>query len=257
MIATQYGSFQIPLIHFVESDDLFLELQEDVLWFDLVRRFDWRPFQETAARYYEALWQFNYQAAQMRQERDRGQPANPESESDATRRLLFERATMCEDTPTLYELPLSLAPEIHVAPNSLRPGTPPPRWAGKTPKCFFALFSAFVGVMAQGKPGEPEIVHKELRGNPSFARACGFTLPRDDRVYRPTDVPSLRKLQQFDQIMTKLGLWGQAKVEQVVQNLKTGRFRVESTLVHDTTHYPAYSSMQTVPASKCCWTPWP
>jgi hypothetical protein len=100
--------------------------------------------------------------------------------------------------------------------------------------------------MAQGKPGEPEMVHKELRGNPSFARACGFTLPRKKLLYRHTDVPSLRKLQQFDQIMTNLGLWGQAKVEQVVRNIKAGRIHMESTLVHDTTHYPAYSSMQTV-----------
>ena len=46
--------------------------------------------------------------------------------------------------------------------------------------------------------------------------------------------------------MTKLGLWGQAKVEQVVRNIKAGRIHMESTVVHDTTHYPAYSSMQTV-----------
>ena len=246
MIGTSYDFFQIPLIHFVESDDLYLERQEDVLWFDLLRNLDWRPFRETAARYYEALWQFNYDAAEMRRALGTGQPANPETESDATMRLLFARATMCEDTPAIYALPLSAPPEIHVDPKWLRPGTPPPRWAGRTPKCFFALFAAFVGVMAQGKPGEPESVHRELRSNPSFARACGFTLPRSNGLYCHTDVPSLRKLQQFDQIMTSLGLWGQAKVQQVVRNLKAGRIRIESTLVHDTTHYPAYSSMRAV-----------
>jgi hypothetical protein len=44
MIATQCGSFQIPLIEFVESDDLHFELQVDMLWFYLLRNLDWPPF---------------------------------------------------------------------------------------------------------------------------------------------------------------------------------------------------------------------
>jgi hypothetical protein len=251
MIAAKLGTFQIPsiqipLIEFVESDDVYLEHQEDILWFGLLRDLDWRLFCGIAAGYYEALWQFNVRQAQRRPEPGVTLPANPETQSDATLRLLFERATMCEDTPTLHELPASAPPQIHVDPQSLRPGTPPPRWGGKKPKCFFALFKAFLGVMAQGRPAEPEIVHQQLRSNPSYARACGFTLPRPDDCYGHTDVPSLRKLQQFDQIMTETGLWSQAKVEQVARNLQQGRVHAESTLVHDTTHYRAFSSMQTV-----------
>ena len=246
MIAAEVEFIQIPLIEFVESDDLYLERQEDILWFGVLRDLDWRSFRPIAARYYEALWQFNVRQAQIRRERDAAQPANPETESDATLRLLFERATMCEDTPALHELPASAPPQIHVDPQALRPGKVPPRWAGKTPKCFFALFAAFLGVMLRGRPAEPDIVHEELQSNPSFARACGFTLPRPDGCYRPTDVPSLRKLQQFDQIMTEAGLWSEAKVAQVTRNLQTGRVHAESTLVHDTTHYTAFSSMQTV-----------
>jgi len=246
MIAAGFPTIQIPLIHIVESDDLHLEAQEDVLWFAVLRNLDWRSFQQIAATYYEALWQFNVRQARMRAEGNAAQPANPETQSDATLRLLFERATMCEDTPAIHELPASALPEIHVDPRTLRPGTPPLRWAGKRPKCFFALFNAFVGVMVRGRPGEPEIVYEELRSNPSFARACGFTLPESNRGYRHTDVPSLRKLEQFDQIMTETGLWGQAKVGQVARNLQAGRIHAESTLVHDTTHYHAFSSMQTV-----------
>ena len=107
MIAAEPRSFPIPLIEFVESDDLYLQQQEDVLWFSVLRDFDWRSFRPLAARYYEALWQFNVRQAQMAQERDVTQPANPETKSDATLRLLFKRATMCEDTPALYELPPS------------------------------------------------------------------------------------------------------------------------------------------------------
>jgi hypothetical protein len=245
MIVAEPCSFQIPLIEFVESDDLYLQQQEDVLWFSVLRDLDWRSFRPLAARYYEALWQFNVRQAQMAQERDVTQPANPETKSDATLRLLFERATMCEDTPTLYELPASAPPQIQVNPQRLQPGTPPPRLAGRTPKCFFAMLAAFLGVMFRGRPAEPEIVHAELRDNPSFSRACGFTLPRPGQ-YCYTDVPSLRKLQQFDQIMAEAGLWSEAKIHQVRQNLQTGRIQTESTLVHDTTHYPAWSSMRTV-----------
>jgi hypothetical protein len=246
MMTAAFPYVQIPLIHVVESDDLHLERQEDILWFAVLRDLDWRAFQPIAARYYEALWQFNVRQAQLRAERSVTQPANPETPADATRRLLFERATLCEDTPALHELPPSAPPEIRVDPRTLRPGTPPLRWAGKTPKCFFALLKAFVGVMLRGRPAEPEIVYDELQSNPSFARACGFTLPPPDGGYRHTDVPSLRKLEQFDQIMTETGLWGQAKVGQVARNLQAGRIHAEATLVHDTTHYHAFSSMQTV-----------
>jgi len=245
MIAAEPRSFQIPLIEFVESDDLYLQQQEDVLWFSVLRDLDWRSFRPVAARYYEALWQFNVRQAQMARERDVTQPANPETESDATLRLLFERATMCEDTPALHELPPSAPAQIQVDPQRLRPGTPPPRLAGRTPKCFFALLAAFLGTMFRGRPAEPEIVYAELRDNPSFSRACGFTLPRPGH-YSYTDIPSLRKLQQFDQIMTEAGLWSEAKIDQVRRNLQADRIHVEPTLVHDTTHYPAYSSMRTV-----------
>jgi hypothetical protein len=108
---------------------------------------------------------------------------------------------LCEDTPALHELPASALSQIHVDPQTLRPGKTPPRLTGKTPKCFFALFAAFLGVMLRGHPAEPEIVHEELQSNPSLARA----------------------FQQFDQIMTEAGLWSEAKVGQVTRNLHTGR----------------------------------
>jgi len=246
MIAAEFPVVQMPLIHIVESDDLHLERQEDVLWFDLLRNFPWRPLRPIAARYYEALWQFNVCQAQARRERDAVRTANPETQSEATMRLLFERATLCEDVPALHELPASVTPQIHVNPNDLRPGRTPQRWAGMKPKCFFAMLKAFVGVMLRGRPAEPEVVYDELQSNPSYARVCGFTLPDPNGSYRQSDVPSLRKLEQFDQIMTDNGLWGDAAVDQVTRNLTTGRIQAESTVVHDTTHYHAFSGMQVV-----------
>jgi len=108
------------------------------------------------------------------------------------------------------------------------------------------MFRAFLGVTLAGQPAEPQFVHQKLRENPAFARTCGFTVPRVDKPERQSDIPSLRKLQQFDQIMTQNGLWEEAALDRVAANLRDGTVQVESTLVHDTTHYLAYSSMQVI-----------
>jgi hypothetical protein len=239
---------QIPLIHIVESDDVYLEAQEDVFWFHLLRDLDWRPLRSVAAGYYEALWQFNDEQATTRAERSSAQATNCETQQEATRRLLFERATLCEDAPILHESTLTIHSAARVDPAKLRPGRTPVRLAGKAPKCFFAMLKAFMGVAVCGRMPEPKDVYAKLIGNPSFARTCGFTLPdrRHPGRYRQSDVPSLRKLEQFDQIMSNTGLWGDAAVGQVAKNLREGIIKLESTLVHDTTHYEAFSSMQVV-----------
>ena len=240
---------QVPLIHVVQSDDLYLQNQEDVLWFDVLRKLDWRPLVDLAARYYEALYQFNEDQALAQRERAAQalqDPTHPESKQEATMRLLFERATLSENAPILHQRQATAEPQIRVNPKTLRPGQPPVRLAGKAPKCFFALLKAFLGVMLRGRVPEPEVVHEELTSNPSFARTCGFTLPDPRCGYRQSDVPSRRKLEQFDQIMTARGFWGEAALEQVGRNLREGRLQSESALVHDTTHYPAFSSMQVI-----------
>jgi hypothetical protein len=247
MILPRDMEVQIPLIHIVESDDLYLEAQEDVFWFGLLRDLDWPSLRPVAARYYETLWQFNEQQAEARAERSAAvAAANPETPEEATYRLLFERPTLCEAAPILHE-PKPLEPSaIRVDPATLWPGRTPARLAGRAPKCFFAMFKAFMGVAVCGTSPEPQFVRQKLIDNPSFARCCGFTLPDPKRGYRQSDVPSLRKLEQFDQIMSDNGLWGEAAVERVAKNLEEGYVQLEPTLVHDTTHYQAFSSMRVV-----------
>jgi hypothetical protein len=244
MILSTTQAVQLPLIHIVETDDWYLHNQTDLVWFSVLRDLDWRPLRPLAARYYEALWQFNEAQACARQTT----PAapNPESQAQATQRLLFARATLCPETPVVVEPTRPDTPALHVDADHLQPGRVPFRLAGRTPKCFFALFKAFVGMALRGKPPEPEEVHETLRSNPAYARTCGFTLPDPKLGYRSSDVPSLRKLQQFDQIMAARGLWAQAALDQVASNLQEGRIQPEATLVHDTTHYPAFSAFRTV-----------
>ena len=247
MVALVPSPSQLPLIQFVESDDLYLQDQPDVLWFDVLPNLDYHRFQQTAARYYECLWQFNRQQAQQRNDR-RGNPPPPNSETQtqATQRLIFSRPTLDQNATVLYQPPDPPPPEIPIRPQSLHPNVTPPRFAGRPPKCFFALLKSFLGLMFAGQPPEPEFVHQKLSENPAFARTCGFTIGRPGKLARQTDIPSLRKLQQFDQIMTDNGLWAELALDQVADNLRNGTVRAESTVVHDTTHYHAYSSMKVV-----------
>lgn len=245
MVVISSSAVQLPLFQIVESDDLALAQQEDLVWYELLRDFDYQPFLPVAVQYYEALWRFNVDQVERRAE-ERDMATNSEGQYNATLRLVEGRATMNEQTPPLFDIKAESFEPLHVNAKEIRPGFPPLRPAGKPPKCFFGMFKAFLGVVLQGKHPEPETVYGELRNNPSFARTCGFTLPDSSIGYRQSDTPSLRKLEQFDQIMAASGLWGVAAVGQVARNLKDGQIKPEPNIVHDTTHYEAYSSMHTI-----------
>ena len=99
-----------------------------------------------------------------------------------------------------------------------------------------------------GFPAEPEQVYLLLRSNPSFARVCGFAPKEKDKPGQCStiQVPSLRKLQQFDQVMRQAGIWEQIKVSEVKANLQAGVIETEKELVGDTTHYHAASGFETL-----------
>jgi len=238
---------QSRLFHVLESDDIILANSEDAEWFRLLRRWDWRRYQTLAAQYYEALYRFNLCAAQRR-ETSEDEPADGhgESKEDARERLLFQRPTMGNSGAALLYEPAQAPAVVQIDPGEIEPGKVPSRLAGKQPKCFFALFKAFLGVNLMGHACEPEVVHRELTNNPPFARACGFSPPDRYGRYDQSAIPSLRKLEQFDQIMTDNGLWSVCKWDEIRANLQSGLIQPESELVHDTTHYDAYSSFEVV-----------
>jgi hypothetical protein len=232
------------LIQIVESDDHFLD-ECDILWFRLLSDLDWKPLVPVAVQYYEALWQFNQDQLLKGLEKRKADPAsNPETKEQAQQRLLLERCTFDATKPILAPGEATLREPIHVDPATIRPGHVPLRLCGRAPKDFFPMLKAFLGVMIMGRPGEPEFASAELTNNPAFARTCGFTLPVPDFGYRASDVPSRRKLEQFDQIMTANGLWGHIAVQQVRQNLESGKLELSAIGVHDTTHHHAFSSME-------------
>lgn len=244
-VLTQAPSSQWPLFVLVHRDDAELLASGKGDWLRVLRQLDWRPLRSVGAQYYQGLFEFNVAAATAAAKRP-GLP-NEESQDEATQRLIVERPTGGNTkAPLLHPVP----PPTQVVPAVVRaediaPGVVPVRLAGRAPKCFFALLKAFIGVHLMGRGASAEEVHHHLLHSPPFARACGFTLPRPTERYRQSDIPSLRKLEQFEQIMAERGLWSQIRIRTIQENIQRGviEFKNED-LVLDTTHYVAYSEME-------------
>lgn len=233
---------QMPLIVTVDEDDQLLLNSKSAYWYRILKFFPDLEFRPTGAKYYSALYHFN----QTRKTHSLKTEACKENKAQATQRLLFERATMNENAPVIFDNEPEKPVEQVVSPNSISPGVTPDNILGRKPKCFFAMFKSFIGASTMGFAPEPENVHNLLTTNLSFARVCGFIPVSSKDAYWQKHVPSLRKLEQFDQIMTEYGLWEEAKWEQISKNLETGVIQKENVLVGDTTHYHAYSGFKTV-----------
>jgi len=240
---------QIPLIQFVYDDDLLLLKDENSEWFKILHDFTWQDYQGIGASYYDALYDFNS-----------SDPLSPkvsslpkETEEQAKQRHMFARPTLQADddqsTPVLYQgQPVAPKSAAMVSAAHVAPGVIPQRFVGRKPKCFFGMLKAFLGVTLMGYRPEPEQVDSFLRNNPAYARACGYA-PKSIEAYGAyafDHIPSLRKLEQFDQIMTQFGLWDKIKQFQVNDNLEYGVIDMENELVGDTTHYIAYSGFETI-----------
>lgn len=250
MLSLRVGEgHQIPLIHEVHADDQYLLNTLEGEWFEILHAFAWEDYRPHAAAYYEALYDFN---TQERQRAVEASETTLESKAQAQQRLLFDRATMHAPhepcVQIIYEGNVVEFKAPKVDPMALAPGVVPPRLVGRKPKCFFSLLKSFLGTTLMGFSPEPEQVYLLLKSNPSFARVCGFAVKEKDNVeqYSLRQVPSLRKLEQFDQVMRQSGIWEQIKVSEVRTNLQTGVIETEKELVGDTTHYHAYSGFETV-----------
>jgi len=153
---------------------------------------------------------------------------------------------MNNSTPVIFDKDFITPIEEVVTADQIAPGITPNRLGGKKPKCFFAMFKSFVGTSTMGFAPEPENVYALLTSNMSFARVCGLVPKGTDAKYWYKYVPSLRKLEQFDQIMTEYGLWSKAKWDHVRENIDNKIIHKENELVGDTTHYHAHSVFKTV-----------
>ena len=233
---------QLPLIHTIDCDDQLLLDSPDAEWYRILKYFPDMDYRQVAADYYNSLYHFNKCCTMNPGD----QSVNDEDKQQATQRLLFGRATMNDSTPVIFEQDFILPTEQTVTPDQIAPGITPNRLGGKKPKCFFAMFKSFAGASIMGFAPEPENVHALLTSNLSFARVCGLVPKGTDANYWYKDVPSLRKLEQFDQIMTEYGLWSKAKWDHVRKNIDSKIIHKENELVGDTTHYHGHSVFKTI-----------
>jgi hypothetical protein len=218
---------QLPLIQIVNEDDQILSQTASADWYRILANLPWQLYRLLAAKYYDALYHFNKQQNKKeKSDSTKKRKKSTETKREAQQRLLFSRATLDQSAPVLHQdQPLETLPKT-VNPLSLAPGVVPIRLAGKEPKCFFALFKAFIGATLMGFAPEPEKVHLLLTTNLAFARVCGFVPCIANEPYRQDHVPSLRKLEQFDQIMTERCLWSEQKWEEVRSNIQCEIIRV-------------------------------
>ena len=244
-----------PFFHEIHDDDQYLLNTLEGEWFHILYDLPWQDYCSFGATYYDALYDYNIGEQKKRNEKKEHDSVDPlprETKEVARQRLLFGRVTMQSATdeapPIIYQEKVVEIKPSRTNPLDISPGVVPVRLVGRKPKCFFSLFKSFMGTTLMGFPVEPEKVHLLLTSNPSFARVCGFAPKFNDRPddYHYQQIPSLRKLEQFDQIMTEAGLWEQLKVEEVNTNFVSGVIKPEKELVGDTTHYYAYSGFETV-----------
>ncbi|MCR4292793.1 MAG: hypothetical protein NUV76_07935 [Candidatus Kuenenia sp.] len=238
------------LIHTVHEDDKVLFNTPDAEWFRVLYYFPWEKHRILGAEYYDALYEFNKREERKRLDNQtQKQVVLSQSKEEARQKLLFDRVTMQvskeKKSEVLYEVEAESKLQM-VRPLGISPGVVPFRLGGKKPKCFFALLKSFLGTVLMGFPCEPEKVSMLLKSNPSFVRVCGFAPKGERDEYCSRHIPSERKLQQFDQIMSEWGLWDKMKIALVTENIETGAIKIEKEVVGDTTHYYAYSGFETV-----------
>ena len=124
---------------------------------------------------------------------------------------------------------------------------------GRPPIDALCMMRAFLAAPLLGVPDSPEAVFRLLHSNPTFARACGFAGPtavREPFEYTSRRLPALSTVAEFDEVMTRYGLWHHARLLQVQHNLSTGVVPTEDTLVFDTTHVMANSHCANVVAQE-------
>ncbi|MCP4607565.1 MAG: hypothetical protein GY845_02460 [Planctomycetes bacterium] len=233
---------QLPLILEVNNDDQLLEDAPGNEWYRVLKCLPLEDYRGLGADYYNALHQFNV----SRKTSPRPLKRNEETKEQAAQRHLFNRPTINKDEPVIYQPEPEPINRPKVSPLSIGPGITPTRAGGRKPKCFFALFKSFLGATLMGFPPEPDDVHRLLTSNLHFARVCGFIPKEKEGPYWYREVPSLRKLEQFDQIMIEYGLWTKNKWFEVQQNIVNDFIETEHILVGDTTHYHSASGFETV-----------
>lgn len=228
---------------FEEPDDYVLDNNPEVIYTNVFNKFDFNLFQDEETHYYQALTDFNRKLVKKANERKltEKQTAKPVNKDDVYQELLFEiLAKEPSKKAILFKIPsIDLTDVDNIHHN--------PKGAGRKPKDFYALVKAFLGVSYMGLKNSPDAVRSQLINNPSFTRKCGFKYIIDEETKLcQHNVPSLRKLEHFDQLMSLYGIWDKMKWKMVTQNLTDGTVEIEKHLAFDPSHVEGNSGFKVV-----------
>ena len=236
-----YAAAHTQVALFEEPDDYVIDNNPEVIYTKVLNKFKFSLFQDEATFYYESLADFNRKLAKKAKERrlNEKQTDKPVNKDDVYQELLFEILAKEPSKKTiLFKIPsidLTDVDKIHHNPKG----------AGRKPKDFYALVKAFLGVSYMGLKNSPDAVRSQLINNPSFARKCGFKYIIDEETKQcQHNVPSLRKLEHFDQLMNLYGIWDKMKWKMVTQNLTDGTVEIEKDLAFDPSHVEGNSSFK-------------
>ena len=225
-------------------------------WLAVVGAVAGEPYECLARRYYQALAHFRAQPerpalpgrTELKAE-GKQQAFEAMLEARAARKA-SEKKAASRDEPAIFVEP---GPDDadESLPAALRDFSkqPPPlrnllEGRGRPPTDALCMMRAFLAAPLLGVGDSPTTVNALLRSNPTFASACQFLgrgalkLPGEPTSRR---LPSLSKLEEFSEVMTRYGLWHSMRVEQVRENLASGVVEIEDTLAFDTTHIEANS----------------
>lgn len=116
----------------------------------------------------------------------------------------------------------------------------PPGPAGRNGYPFLPMFTAFVVAPLLGAVDSSQDLRRFLVGNPSFWRGCGF-----ESVDR---VPSRATLDRFNTILIRCGIWEDARIQQIHENIKNKVFKPGPVAAMDTVH----GESRSLPNHKTC-----
>ncbi|MBC8185342.1 transposase [candidate division KSB1 bacterium] len=238
-----YAATHAQVALFDEPDDYVLDNNPDVTFTKVFNKFEFNLFLDEENLYYKALADFNRKLVKKAKERkhQEKQTNKPTNKDDVYQELLFEILDKEPSKKTiLFKIPsidLTDVDKIHHNPKG----------AGRKPKDFYGLVKAFLGVSYMRLKNSPDVVHSQLINNPSFARKCGFEYIIDEETkHSQHNIPSLRKLEHFDQIMNLYGIWDKMKWKIVNQNLTDGTVEIEKDLAFDPSHVEGNSGFKVV-----------
>jgi len=223
-------------------------------WVSVLRETYSPTFERVGVLYHVALRHFRSQ--KQRASLPGGQEFDAGSQREARQQALkvMEERKAAEKVDASQTEPAVFVDPHHTdeswPPCLVDPSVPPPPLhlllggRGRRPISGLAMMRAWLAAPLLHVTATAAGVQTLLHSNPVLAQLCGFKgygISAGPGNLISYGVPSAATLSEFNQVMTRYGLWRQASVLAVAENLRSGVVEVERGLSFDTAHIEADS----------------